>query len=300
MCQQATRRLSFGFVVGLTKNTSVHQQLIEESLRYNDILQVNVYDKYRNLSIKAAGRFNWINLRCSPVDFVLKVDDDVYVNIHNLATILHSFSPIERSIYGHKTGGSQPSRTEGKWPSSYENWPWSRIPYYLQGAGIVVAGSAVRSLLAALQTLHLGGHLNHRISVDEPETYPDPCFVRILLCGQHNPQKITSIRLPLSVTICTEMTLKIIAFSKLTSWDQTKRWSILSRVKLASQQSHQNLNSDLFIQKNIHHRDSIVHQRFSEDDNVKDLFGNVYFIKNGQHRNWIHGGYKRGENERFQ
>ena len=113
MCQQATRRLSFGFVVGLTKNTSVHQQLIEESLRYNDILQVNVYDKYRNLSIKAAGRFNWINLRCSPVDFVLKVDDDVYVNIHNLATILHSFSPIERSIYGHKTGGSQPSRTEG-------------------------------------------------------------------------------------------------------------------------------------------------------------------------------------------
>ena len=105
--------LSFGFVVGLTKNTSVHQQLIEESLRYNDILQVNVYDKYRNLSIKAAGRFNWINLRCSPVDFVLKVDDDVYVNIHNLATILHSFSPIERSIYGHKTGGSQPSRTEG-------------------------------------------------------------------------------------------------------------------------------------------------------------------------------------------
>jgi hypothetical protein len=88
----------------------------------------------------------------------------------------------------------------------------------------------------------------NRIFVDEPETYPDPCFVRILLCGQH-PQKITSIRLPLSVTICTEMTLKIIAFSKLTSWDQTKRWSILSRVKLASQQSHQNLNSDLFIQK---------------------------------------------------
>ena len=70
----------------------------------------------------------------------------------------------------------------------------------------------------------------------------------ILLCGQH-PQKITSIRLTLSVTICTEMTLKVIAFSKLTSWDQTKRWSILSRVKLASQQSHQNLNSDLFIQK---------------------------------------------------
>ena len=47
--------------------------------------------------------------------------------------------------------------------------------------------------------------------------------------------------------------------------------------------------------RNIYHRDSIFHQRFSEDDNVKD-FGNVYVFKNDQHRNWIHGGYKRGEN----
>ena len=69
--------LGFGFVVGLTKNTSVQQKLTEESLRYNDILQVNVYDKYRNLSIKAAGLFNWINsliCKISPIFASIRVN----------------------------------------------------------------------------------------------------------------------------------------------------------------------------------------------------------------------------------
>jgi hypothetical protein len=176
--------VGFGFIVGLTNNKTVQQKLTEESAKHNDILQVNVYDKYRNLSVKAAGLLNWLNSRCSQVDFVLKVDDDVYVNVHNLATVLHSFSPLDPGIYGHKAGGSHPSRTEGnifiilllllflfpihfirfiipplrrvtdsgKNPSSFENWPWFRIPIFLQGAGIVIAGSAVRSLLAAVQS----------------------------------------------------------------------------------------------------------------------------------------------------
>ena len=48
--------------------------------------------------------------------------------------------------------------------------------------------------------------------------------------------------------------------------------------------------------RNIHHRDSIVHQRFDEDENLKD-FVNVYFFNNGQHCHLIHGGDKRGEND---
>ncbi len=105
--------VGFGFIVGLTKNNTVQQKLTEESAKHDDILQVNVYDKYRNLSVKAAGLLNWLNSRCSPVDFVLKVDDDVYVNVHNLATVLHSLSPSVPSVYGHKAEGNHPSRTEG-------------------------------------------------------------------------------------------------------------------------------------------------------------------------------------------
>ncbi|XP_046633767.1 lactosylceramide 1,3-N-acetyl-beta-D-glucosaminyltransferase A-like [Daphnia pulicaria] len=188
--------VGFGFIVGLTKNKTVQQKLTEESARHNDILQVNVYDKYRNLSVKAAGLLNWLNSRCSQVDFVLKVDDDVYVNVHNLATVLHSFLPSEPSVYGRKIAGGSPLRNHSKWPSSFEEWPWSRVPNYLQGAGIVIAGSAVRSLLAAVQStpyfiwddIYLIGLCavkaqlklltSNKIFVDRPENPPAPCFVR--------------------------------------------------------------------------------------------------------------------------
>ena len=106
--------VEFGFVIGLTnKDDFIQQKIAEESERYGDILQINSVDKYVDLSIKVAGLLNWINIYCSIVDFVLKVDDDVYVNVHNLATVLHSVSPSEPSVYGHTAGGNHPTRNEG-------------------------------------------------------------------------------------------------------------------------------------------------------------------------------------------
>ena len=39
----------------------------------------------------------------------------------------------------------------GKWKTSFKNWPWQRFPIYFQGGGVVIAGSAVRPILAAMQ-----------------------------------------------------------------------------------------------------------------------------------------------------
>lgn len=103
----------FAFVIGLTNDTDIHQKIAEESETYGDILQISVQDNYRNLSMKVGGLLNWVNTYCSQVDFMLKVDDDVYVNVHNLATILYSLSPSDRSIYGHSVGGGHPERIEG-------------------------------------------------------------------------------------------------------------------------------------------------------------------------------------------
>ena len=103
----------FSFVIGLTNDSEVQQNITEESERYGDILQIDVQDNYRNLSMKVAGLMNWVNAHCSQIDFMLKVDDDVYVNVHNLATILYSLSPMDRSIYGHSVGGGHPERKEG-------------------------------------------------------------------------------------------------------------------------------------------------------------------------------------------
>lgn len=39
-----------------------------------------------------------------------------------------------------------------KWATSFEIWPWKQFPMYVPGAAMVIAGSAVRPLLAAIQT----------------------------------------------------------------------------------------------------------------------------------------------------
>ncbi len=52
-------------------------------------------------------------------------------------------------------------------------------------------------------------------------------------------------------------------------------------------------------EKNNYHRDSIIHQWFSKDNNVEN-FINVNFFKNCQYSHWVDGGYERWEKERFQ
>lgn len=102
--------LGFGFVIGLTNDKVVQKKVMEENELHGDMLQVNVYEDHEKLSVKTTGLLNWVNINCPQVDYLLKVDDDVYVNVHNLATVLHAFSPSVRSIYGRTTGGGVPPR----------------------------------------------------------------------------------------------------------------------------------------------------------------------------------------------
>ncbi|EFX80509.1 hypothetical protein DAPPUDRAFT_243679 [Daphnia pulex] len=102
--------VGFGFVIGLTNDSVVQQKVKEECEQFGDILQVNMIDRYVNLSVKVASLFNWVDTYCPRVDYVLKVDDDVYVNVHNLATVLHSLTVADQSIYGRQCGGNIPGK----------------------------------------------------------------------------------------------------------------------------------------------------------------------------------------------
>ena len=92
--------IGYGFVVGQTNYSIVQKMIEEESKNYGDILQVEMNDSYRNLTRKSVSILNWVNSNCAHVDFVMKVDDDVYVNVHNLATVVTKLSPSKVSLYG--------------------------------------------------------------------------------------------------------------------------------------------------------------------------------------------------------
>ena len=97
--------VGFCFFVGLTEDRETQTRIETESATHGDILQVDKMDAYYNLTQKVVGLMNWMNDHCSKVDFVLKVDDDVYVNVRNLATVVTSLDPFEPSVYGTAADG---------------------------------------------------------------------------------------------------------------------------------------------------------------------------------------------------
>ncbi|KAI9561280.1 hypothetical protein GHT06_012236 [Daphnia sinensis] len=139
------------FVVGLPENEEIQKQIEEENETHHDILQIEMIDHYYNLTVKVVGLLNWINDHCSEVDFVLKIDDDVYVNTKNFLTVIRSLNASEKSIYGSVV--NSPPLREGKWYISWDDWPWSNYPVYFSGAAVILPGCTITSLLAAAQTI---------------------------------------------------------------------------------------------------------------------------------------------------
>lgn len=90
----------YGFVVGLTKDNLTQNQIEEESKAYGDIIQIKMPDLYENLSLKMDALLNWVYKNCANVKFVLKADDDVYVNVRNLAHFIQSYQQFNQSIFG--------------------------------------------------------------------------------------------------------------------------------------------------------------------------------------------------------
>lgn len=107
--------IGFSFVVGRTLNATVQKGLEDESSVHGDIIQVDMIDAYANMTLKVAGLLNWLTTHCSHADFVMKVDDDVYINIHNLANSLQKLSPAELTIHGSEIYDKTVQRGRGIW-----------------------------------------------------------------------------------------------------------------------------------------------------------------------------------------
>ena len=68
-----------------------------ESNTYNDIVQENFQDSYRNLTFKGIMAMKWIAEYCNHTEFILKTDDDIITNTFKLLRYLKSLS--KHNIY---------------------------------------------------------------------------------------------------------------------------------------------------------------------------------------------------------
>ena len=71
------------FVMGVKNNQSNEEIKLEHGI-YNDIVQENFEDSYRNLTYKGIAALKWISHYCTNTKFVLKADDDMIIDMFAL------------------------------------------------------------------------------------------------------------------------------------------------------------------------------------------------------------------------
>nr|CAD7587194.1 unnamed protein product [Timema genevievae] len=146
------------FVIGslnLSKETFVS---IKQEQHFNNDLIVlpNVVDAYHNLSKKILETFVWLDNSNFTYNFVLKCDDDSFIQIKDLSTELKHYHIQNKShkLYWGFFNGRAQVKKRGKWKESN----WILCDYYLPyalGGGYVLSESLVNFIATNAHQLRL-------------------------------------------------------------------------------------------------------------------------------------------------
>lgn len=160
-----------------------------EHRHFGDILQWDFKDTFFNLTLKDVLFWSWFSHHCGQTRFILKGDDDVFVNTPKLITYLHNqlnkpqvSSTLENFMIGDVIVAAQPNRDKrSKYfipPSFYKGG----YPVYAGGGGVVYSGLLARRLLNISQTVHL-------FPIDD--IYVGMCMVLLNSHPLHHPAFLT-------------------------------------------------------------------------------------------------------------
>jgi len=141
-----------------TRNTE-SENLTIEMREHDDLVILSLVDTYRNLPYKLLRYFNWLE-KHRKYDFVMKVDDDCYVDVERLFTKIEQFrSPRTVSIIGGKSGIWWGRFRYNWYVEQYGKWaefdyPASVYPAFACGSGYVLSHDIVSWLVRNREHLH--------------------------------------------------------------------------------------------------------------------------------------------------
>lgn len=149
------------FIVGAVNSTDVEQKLATESMVHDDILQGSFVDSYQNMTYKHAAVLKWFVYNCPDASFLLKADDDVFINTPFLYTylgkprIFSHFLHQGKLLFCNANTGNMPIIREpkSKWYVSPEEYPGRTFPPYCSGFTILYSADVVLELYKAVQSL---------------------------------------------------------------------------------------------------------------------------------------------------
>lgn len=145
------------FLIGETSDRAQKAAVRLEARKKGDILLGNYSDTYRNLTYKVVSGFHWTVFECKP-KFILKTDDDCFVNVNVLTDILSDYpeKDVPQLYVGNVFMETKELRVirdnRSKWAVSHEDYAPEFYPKYASGTGYLVSTQVARRLLDASRT----------------------------------------------------------------------------------------------------------------------------------------------------
>lgn len=142
-----SQNTSLLFFMGHSHSSQINKAIVRESALHHDIIQEDYVDSYRNMTYKFMSAIKWTIKFCSHVRYVLKVDDDVFVNIHALGPFLRKpeiTSLLDyRSILCKTCVNEKPVRRQrkhfSKWVVTFREFRARVYPVYCSGMFVLLS-----------------------------------------------------------------------------------------------------------------------------------------------------------------
>ncbi|XP_033734570.1 beta-1,3-galactosyltransferase 5-like [Pecten maximus] len=119
--------------------------LIDENDKHKDILLVDFLDSYANLTYKTIMAFKWVTRRCPQTQFVMKVDDDVWVH---KPPLMQTLRRKNFEFGGYCMFNSFPFRNkDSKYYASFESFPERLYPPFCSGTAYLTKIAIIQKIL---------------------------------------------------------------------------------------------------------------------------------------------------------
>lgn len=168
------RDVSIGFILGSTTDSALQTQVDSENYIYSDVIQGNFIDTYNNLTLKTISLLEWVKTYCPKVAYILKCDDDMFINIPKLLGMISKRNKSNRVIYGRLAKKWQPIRNKNsKYYVSIQQYKPSVFPDFTTGPSYLLPSCVVNDLYYAalnhtyvkLEDVFMTGIVAHYVNV---------------------------------------------------------------------------------------------------------------------------------------
>ena len=121
---------------------------------FGDIIQQFFEDSYFNNTLKLLMGFQWAVEYCSNARFLAVFDDDYFVNVKNVVTLLKTIKPTEFTnvVIGYVWNNAVPIRIKNSnWYVSLREYPYRFFPPYVSAGSFFLPMMTAERLYIAMQ-----------------------------------------------------------------------------------------------------------------------------------------------------